>query len=46
VPAGLHGAATLWIDLHGEGSAGILTERGATWYYKRNLGARQTRQQL
>jgi RHS repeat-associated protein len=37
VPAGLHELMTQWIDLHGEGSSGILTESAGAWYYKRNL---------
>jgi len=28
-----------WVDLYGEGIAGILTEQGAGWYYKSNLGS-------
>ena len=27
-----------WVDLYGEGIAGILTEQGREWYYKDNLG--------
>lgn len=27
-----------WVDLDGEGVAGLLTEQGGTWYYKRNEG--------
>src|SRR5208283_3154337 len=26
-----------WIDLHGEGIPGILSEQGGAWHYKRNL---------
>jgi RHS repeat-associated protein len=31
--------AQLWIDLHGEGLAGRLTEAANGWYYARNLSA-------
>src|SRR5205814_415594 len=31
------GAAYRWIDLHGEGIPGILTEQGEAWFYKRNV---------
>ena len=34
---GIDGAAYTWVDLHGEGLPGILTEQGGAWYYKRNL---------
>ena len=27
-----------WVDLYGEGISGLLTEQGAAWHYKRNLG--------
>jgi RHS repeat-associated protein len=37
LPVGLDGATYRWIDLHGEGLPGILTEQAGTWYYKRNL---------
>lgn len=37
LPAGLDGAAYQWIDLHGEGVPGLLTEEADAWYYKRNL---------
>jgi RHS repeat-associated protein len=37
LPIGLDGAAYQWIDLHGEGIPGILTEQGGAWFYKRNL---------
>jgi RHS repeat-associated protein len=37
LPAGLDGVAFQWIDLHGEGIPGILTEQGGAWYYKRNI---------
>ena len=37
LPIGLDGAAYQWIDLHGEGIPGILTEQAGAWFYKRNL---------
>ena len=37
LPIGLDGASYRWIDLHGEGIPGILTEQGGAWFYKRNL---------
>jgi RHS repeat-associated protein len=37
LPEGLDGARYQWVDLDGEGIAGILTEQGGAWYYKRNL---------
>jgi RHS repeat-associated protein len=36
LPAG-SGGGYRWVDLHGEGITGIVTEQGGTWYYKRNL---------
>jgi hypothetical protein len=36
-PAGADGSHYRWADLDGEGSPGILTEQGASWYYKANL---------
>jgi RHS repeat-associated protein len=36
LPVGLDGAAYRWVDLHGEGIPGILTEQAGAWYYKRN----------
>ena len=41
LPIGLDGTAYRWIDLHGEGVPGILTEQSRTWYYKRNLSPLQ-----
>jgi RHS repeat-associated protein len=38
-PGGLTGGRYRLIDLDGEGLAGILTEQGEGWFYKRNLGA-------
>lgn len=37
LPAGLDSSLYLWIDLHGEGVPGILTEQAGAWFYKRNL---------
>src|SRR5262245_20919910 len=37
LPAGLDGANYQWIDLDGDGVAGILTEQANAWLYKRNL---------
>ena len=37
LPVGIDGAAYRWIDLHGEGVPGILTEQADAWFYKRNL---------
>ena len=37
LPAGLDGAQYQWVDLDGEGLAGILTEQADGWFYKRNL---------
>ena len=37
LPIGVDGTAYQWIDLHGEGIPGILTEQAGAWFYKRNL---------
>ncbi len=37
LPIGVDGSAYQWVDLHGEGIPGILTEQAGTWFYKRNL---------
>jgi hypothetical protein len=37
LPYGLDGARYQWVDLDGEGSAGILSEEAGAWFYKRNL---------
>ena len=39
LPVGIDGGAYRWVDLDGEGLAGILTEQGGGWYYKANLSA-------
>jgi hypothetical protein len=36
--AGLPGPAGHWVDLDGDGLAGVLTEQAAHWLYQRNLG--------
>ncbi len=36
-PAGLDGSRNQWVDLHGEGIPGILTEQAGAWFYKGNL---------
>lgn len=36
-PQGLSGPYQ-WMDLHGEGISGILTEQAGAWFYKENLG--------
>ncbi|WP_081066246.1 SpvB/TcaC N-terminal domain-containing protein [Burkholderia cepacia] len=36
LPVGLDVAAYRWVDLHGEGIPGILTEQAGAWFYKRN----------
>ncbi|MBB5874379.1 RHS repeat-associated protein [Allocatelliglobosispora scoriae] len=38
LPAGVDGTVSQWVDLDGEGIAGVLTADGTTWRYKRNLG--------
>ncbi|HEX8138507.1 MAG TPA: SpvB/TcaC N-terminal domain-containing protein [Pyrinomonadaceae bacterium] len=38
LPEGLDGTRFQWVDLDGEGLAGILTEQDGGWGYKRNLG--------
>jgi RHS repeat-associated protein len=38
LPYGIAGGNYQWIDLDGEGLAGILTEQAEGWFYKRNLG--------
>ncbi|MFN8484247.1 MAG: SpvB/TcaC N-terminal domain-containing protein [Anaerolineae bacterium] len=37
LPAGVDGSRYQWVDLDGEGAAGILTEQAGAWLYKRNL---------
>jgi RHS repeat-associated protein len=38
LPAGIDGSNYRWLDLDGEGIAGVLTEQGNGWLYKANLG--------
>ena len=38
LPYGVDGSHYRWVDLDGEGIAGILTEQAGTWFYKRNGG--------
>lgn len=37
LPIGMDGSTYRWVDLHGEGTPGILTEQAGAWHYKRNL---------
>ncbi len=37
LPYGIDGSKYRWVDLDGEGLSGILTEQGASWFYKPNL---------
>jgi RHS repeat-associated protein len=37
LPYGVDGSNYQWVDLDGEGVSGVLTEQGASWFYKRNL---------
>lgn len=37
LPIGLDDSVYQWIDLHGEGAPGILTQQGGAWFYKSNL---------
>ncbi len=38
LPSGVDDGAYRWVDLGGEGIAGVLTEQGGAWFYKPNLG--------
>lgn len=38
LPYGIDGSRYQWVDLDSEGIAGVLSEEGASWSYKRNLG--------
>jgi RHS repeat-associated protein len=38
LPEGIDGANYRFLDLDGVGISGVLSEQGAGWYYKRNLG--------
>lgn len=37
LPIGLDNTLYRWVDLHGEGVPGLLTEQAGAWWYKRNL---------
>lgn len=37
LPIGVDGVAYRWVDLHGEGVPGVLTEQSGAWHYRRNL---------
>ena len=37
LPAGIDGTNYQWIDLDGDGVAGILSEHANSWFYKRNV---------
>lgn len=37
LPAGPEASAYQWVDLHGGGVPGLLTEQAGAWFYKRNL---------
>jgi len=37
LPSGLDGVRYQWIDLDGDGLAGVLTEQADGWFYKRNV---------
>lgn len=38
LPAGIDAKRYRWMDLDGEGIAGVFTEDSGAWFYKRNLG--------
>ncbi|CAN5793742.1 hypothetical protein BH11BAC3_BH11BAC3_12900 [soil metagenome] len=38
LPVGIDDQSYQWIDLHGDGLSGILTEQANGWYYKSNSG--------
>jgi RHS repeat-associated protein len=38
LPGGVDGVARQWLDLDGEGIAGVFSEQAGMWWYKRNLG--------
>ena len=39
LPGGVDGTRYQWVDLDGEGIAGVLTEQPGAWYYKPSLGS-------
>jgi len=38
LPGGVDGVLFRWLDLNGEGIAGVLAEQGGAWLYKPNFG--------
>ena len=38
LPSGIDGSTYQWVDLDGEGVAGVLTEQAGAWFYKPPLG--------
>ncbi len=43
-PSGVDGSTTTWVDVHGEGIPGALTETtGGAWHFRRNLSAMSDR---
>ena len=38
LPQGIDGTQFRWVDLDGEGIAGVLSEWDSSWYFKHNLG--------
>ncbi|MGE0751635.1 MAG: SpvB/TcaC N-terminal domain-containing protein [Variibacter sp.] len=38
LPDGIDGSRHQWLDLNGEGIAGVLSDQGGAWWYKSNLG--------
>ncbi|KAK4207141.1 putative YD repeat protein [Rhypophila decipiens] len=42
LPEGVSGSSYQWLDLLGEGLAGVLATQSGSWLYKRNLSARGT----
>jgi hypothetical protein len=38
LPTGIDGGNYRWLDLDGEGIAGVLSEQDESWFYKENLG--------
>ncbi len=45
LPIGIDNLLYQWIDLHGEGIPGLMTEQGNNWFYKRNLSPIATKQE-
>ena len=38
LPGGVDGETYRWLDLDGEGIAGVVATQGGAWFYKSNLG--------